>query len=81
MMEVVRVSSKGQVVIPKRVREKMGIKEGEYLLLVQEGDIIVMKKLDVNLEAVFREGETLAKKQGITVEDVKRAIKEVRYGK
>lgn len=80
-MEVVRVSSKGQVVIPKRVREKMGIKEGEYLLLVQEGDIIVMKKLDVNLEAVFREGETLAKKQGITVEDVKRAIKEVRYGK
>ncbi len=80
-MEVVRVSSKGQVVIPKRVRERMGIKEGEYLLLVQEGDILVMKKLDINLEEVFKEGERLAREKGITKEDVRRAIKEVRYGK
>ena len=80
-MEVVRVSSKGQVVIPKRVREKMGIKEGEYLLLVQEGDILVMKKLDINLEEVFEEGERVAREKGITKEDVERAIMEVRYGK
>ncbi len=80
-MEVVRVSSKGQVVIPKRVREKMGIKEGEYLLLVQEGDILIMKKLDVNLKEILKEGERLAREKGITKEDVERAIMEVRYGK
>lgn len=27
-MEVVKVSSKGQIVIPKSLREKLGIKEG-----------------------------------------------------
>ncbi|WP_048148662.1 AbrB/MazE/SpoVT family DNA-binding domain-containing protein [Palaeococcus ferrophilus] len=79
-MEVVRVSSKGQVVIPKEVRERLGIKEGEYLLLVQEGDLILMKKLDIDVEEILREGERLARKLGITRGDVERAIREVRYG-
>jgi antitoxin PrlF len=79
-MEVVRVSSKGQVVIPKEVRERLGIKEGEYLLLVQEGDLILMKKLDINVEKILRDGEKLARKLGITRGDVERAIREVRYG-
>ena len=79
-MEVVRVSSKGQVVIPKEVRERLGIKEGEYLLLLQEGDLILMKKLNIDVEEILREGERLARKRGITREDVERAIMEVRNG-
>jgi len=79
-MEVVRVSSKGQIVIPKKVRKRLGIKEGEYMVLIQDGDILIMKKLDIDVERVLAEGENLAKKLGITREDVEGAIREVRYG-
>jgi AbrB family looped-hinge helix DNA binding protein len=39
-MEFVTVSSKYQVVIPQRVRERMGVKAGERMQVVQYGDRI-----------------------------------------
>jgi len=79
-MEIVKVSSKGQVVIPKSLRDKLGIKEGEYLLVFSSGDVIIMKKLEVNIDEIFREGEEVAKFLGVSKEEVARAVREVRYG-
>jgi AbrB family looped-hinge helix DNA binding protein len=40
----VRISSKGQVVIPKPVRERLGLREGtELTLLVQHNDVVLRK--------------------------------------
>lgn len=39
-MEWVTVSRKFQVVIPRRIRERMGMKPGEKLQVVQYGDRI-----------------------------------------
>lgn len=39
-MDVVTVSSKFQVVIPRRVRERLGVKPGEKMQVVQYGDRI-----------------------------------------
>ena len=40
--DVIKVSSKGQIVIPRGVRKKMGMKGGEKLLvLTRDGDIPV----------------------------------------
>ncbi|MBI4167884.1 MAG: AbrB/MazE/SpoVT family DNA-binding domain-containing protein [Candidatus Aenigmarchaeota archaeon] len=36
-METVKVSPKFQVVIPKNVRESMGIKAGEKLVVIEKG--------------------------------------------
>ena len=62
-MEKVRMSPKGQVVIPKPMRDKLGIKEGEEVL-VEEGKrgILVMKKEENPLKAIVGlfEGKTLA---------------------
>ncbi|MDI3474371.1 MAG: hypothetical protein PWQ79_1011 [Thermococcaceae archaeon] len=80
-MEVVKVSSKGQIVIPKSLREKLGIKEGEYLLIFSRGDVIVMKKLNIDVEEILKEGEEAAKSLGVSEEDVAKAVREVRYGK
>ncbi|WP_457756299.1 AbrB/MazE/SpoVT family DNA-binding domain-containing protein [Thermodesulfatator indicus] len=33
MADRVRVSSKGQIVIPKKIRDELGIKQGDYLIL------------------------------------------------
>jgi antitoxin PrlF len=42
--DVVKISSKGQLLIPKEVRKKIGIKGGEKLLvLTRDGDIVLRK--------------------------------------
>ncbi len=76
-MEVVKVSTKGQVVIPKEIRDALGIRNGDYLVVMEKNGYIVMKKLSV--EDVFKEGEELAKTLEITREDVIRAVRDVRY--
>lgn len=44
-MEVVTLSSKGQVVIPAKVRKKFSLKEGDSLVLVEENDSIRLQPL------------------------------------
>ena len=41
-----RVSSKGQIVIPKDIRESLNIKEGDLLAAVSEENFIILKKID-----------------------------------
>lgn len=42
MVEVVTVTSKGQVVIPPRLRKELNIVKGEKLLVIREGNAIKM---------------------------------------
>ena len=44
-----KVSSKGQVVIPQNIRDKLKLNEGESLTVSTEGDIIVLKKVQKDL--------------------------------
>ncbi len=44
VVKLIRVSTKGQVVIPLGVRRKLGIKAGDYLVIVSgESEAIIMK--------------------------------------
>ncbi len=45
MVEVVSVSSKGQIVIPKKIREAMGIVKGEKFVVISDKDAILLKRL------------------------------------
>jgi len=50
-IEITKMSSKGQIVIPKEMRK--GIKEGEKLIIIQNGKQIILeraKDLDENFE-------------------------------
>lgn len=49
--EFTKASSKGQIVIPRKIRKKLGIKEGSVLSVATEKDIIVLKKMDAKLTA------------------------------
>lgn len=40
--KLVKLSKKGQIVIPQEIREKMGIKTGERLVIFIRGDETVM---------------------------------------
>ncbi len=43
-MRKVKVLPKGQITLPKKVRKKLGIKEGDSLVLEEEKDKIILKK-------------------------------------
>ncbi|MBA3610659.1 MAG: AbrB/MazE/SpoVT family DNA-binding domain-containing protein [Rubrobacter sp.] len=39
-----RITSKGQVTIPKAVRERYGLEEGDYLVLEPKGEDLLVRK-------------------------------------
>jgi AbrB family looped-hinge helix DNA binding protein len=53
-MHTVRVSSKGQVVIPKDVRKRHGLERDTDLVLIEEGDALVLRKR-ADVEKVLRD--------------------------
>ena len=46
-IEMVTLSSRGQVCIPNDIREEMGLKEGSKILFVLTGDSLIMKKVSM----------------------------------
>jgi len=51
-MDVVTLSSKGQIVIPAKVRKKFSLKTGDSLVIVEEKDAIRLQPL-VNLSELW----------------------------
>ena len=45
-VEIITVSKKGQVVLPKKIREDMQIKQGSKLLLIEKEGKLILSKLD-----------------------------------
>ena len=76
---IIRVSSKGQIVIPAAWRKKMGIKDGEELLAIGDDESLVIKRIErTSLKKEFDEAvgkvRKKVKKLGVTKKDVKEAI-------
>lgn len=42
-MQSVRMSTKGQIIIPARIRKKYGLKKGEKLVFIEEKDSVIIK--------------------------------------
>ena len=47
------MSSRGQVVIPQRLRNELGLEEGVVLGIERVNDVVVMKRIDVDLVNQF----------------------------
>ena len=46
-----RITKKGQVTIPKEIREALGLKRGDSVeFVLQEGRCILVKKREINLK-------------------------------
>ena len=53
-MEITKISSKGQIVIPQSIRVGMNIHEGSVIAVEVIDDMIVLKKIDVDLVSQFK---------------------------
>lgn len=83
MIEVVNLSSKGQLVIPKNMREEMKLNQRDKFVLVNNRDTIIMKRLQEEeiksrMNSLMKELTKEFNKGGITKEDLRKEIKAVR---
>ena len=55
-MEITKISSKGQMVIPSKIRMELGIEEGSVFGVEKMKDMVILKKIDLDLVKQFKEG-------------------------
>ena len=70
---VVKVSSVGQVTLPKEVREELGINRDDYVVIEKIGRTYFIKKLDGDKDLLERIRERV-KKSGITRERLEEIV-------
>lgn len=79
-MEIAKITSKGQVTIPIDIRRKLGVKEGDKILFVEEAGKVYI--LNASMEALRKTQATFAgeaQRVGLKDEnDVVAMIKELR---
>lgn len=79
-MELAKVTSKGQITIPVAIRNMLGIREGDKILFVEDGEKVVM--MSATTSALLKAQETfrgVAEELGIQNEqDVVDVVKEIR---
>lgn len=77
-----KMSSKGQVVIPEAVRNKLGLSAGTQFVVTGQGDVVVLKKLAAPSMAEFDAVVAMARRQARTTRlkkaDVQDAVKKAR---
>jgi AbrB family looped-hinge helix DNA binding protein len=55
-MEITKIGSKGQIVIPRKIRIELNIEDGSILAIDKMKDMIIIKKIDTDLVRQFKEG-------------------------
>ena len=79
MSEIVTMSSKGQIVVPKDLREELGLGTGANFVIFGKDDTLVLKKVKMPsakeaFENIHKWGTKLAKKKGWKEKDVLKLI-------
>ena len=79
-MELAKVTTKGQVTIPKAIRDLLNLKEGSKIIFIQKGnDIVIKNSAMLSLEKLQDAFDGEAERLGLeTEEDVVEMIKEFR---
>lgn len=85
ILEVTSLSTRGQVVIPNDIRENMNLEPGTKMIIIQEGDNILLKPVKApkmsQFEKIIALGEIARKELNLKESDVDKAIKNVRKRK
>lgn len=79
-MEISRVTSKGQITIPKAIRERLNLEEGDKVAFIEDesGKIVITKSSVVALREFLDSMAKEAKANGITEDELLDDLKQVR---
>jgi AbrB family looped-hinge helix DNA binding protein len=73
-----QIRERGQLTIPKEIREKGALFEGESVTIFPIGEAILVSPQKIGLEEARREFLKLMKRSGVTAEELLRGLKEER---
>jgi AbrB family looped-hinge helix DNA binding protein len=83
--ETTKMSSRGQIVIPERIRRQLHLEPGAEFVVVAKDDVLVFKQLPAprweQFDELIRDARRQARAAGITPRHVKQAIAKVRSGR
>jgi len=67
--EIVKVTTKGQITLPARIRRSLNIRDDSHLYVALAGDLVIMKRVDeLTLGDITGILERLAEEGGVTGE-------------
>ena len=82
VVETTRMSSKGQVVIPEAVRNRLGIAAGTRFVVMGEGDVVILKTIAPaamsDFDGIIKRARRQARVAGMKPGDVGAAVARVR---
>ncbi len=77
-----KLSSKGQVVIPEEIRDRLGLKAGAEFVVLGERDVVILKSIAPpamqDFDDLVRRARRAARSEGLTQSDVRKAISRAR---
>ncbi len=81
-LSTTRMSSRGQVVIPEKIREELGLEPGTQFVVVGQRDAIILKSISkpspAEFKAMLKTARQQARKAGMKKSDITAAIRKVR---
>lgn len=86
MIETIKMSSKGQVVIPQDIRDELRADEGTIFAVVGSKNTVVLKKVETpskeelikELESIAKEGKKRLQKKGVKESDLPTIVEKSR---
>lgn len=80
-----RLSSKGQVVIPEEIRDRLGLKPGAQFVVLGDRDVVILKAIHApdmrDFDELAARARKAAKRAGLKKKDVVDAVERVRARK
>jgi len=77
-----KMSSKGQVVIPKEIRKRLQLKAGSRFVVVADKDMVIFKAISPpsmdEFEELISEARKQARRAGMKRSDISAAVKKAR---
>ena len=77
-----RMSSKGQVVIPEAIRDRLGFRSGTQFGVVGDRDVVILKAISApsmkEFDNLIVQARQQARKSGLKKSDVEAAVAKVR---
>ena len=72
------IKSRGQLTIPKKIRDMIHLEEGQTVSIIPTGDSVIISPKRLELDDARREIRRIAKQAGFSVEELVAGLKEER---
>ena len=81
-LSTTKMSSKGQVVIPEEIRDRLGLKAGAQFVVLGERDVVILKSLAPpsmeEFDELVKEARAQARRARLKKSEIEKATRKVR---